>query len=72
MARIAGINIPTNKHAVIGLTAIYGIGKTTAIKILAAVGISAATKIRELSEDQLDKIRNEIAKIGSQLTAVVR
>lgn len=62
MARIAGVNIPDNKHAVISLTYVYGIGKTTAQAICAATGISESTKIGTLSEDQLDTIRNEVAK----------
>lgn len=62
MARIAGINIPVNKHAEIALTAIYGIGRTSAKKILAAVDISPTSKIRELDEVALDRIRTEIAK----------
>ncbi|MCK0538547.1 30S ribosomal protein S13 [Alcanivorax quisquiliarum] len=63
MARIAGVNIPDNKHAVISLTYVYGIGRTTAHKILEATGIAPTTKIRELSEEQLDQIRGEVAKI---------
>ena len=62
MARIAGVNIPDNKHAVISLTYVYGIGKTTAKQICAASGIAEDTKIGELSEDQLDVIRNEVGK----------
>ena len=52
MARIAGVNIPDNKHAVISLTYIFGIGRTTAAKILADVGIAPTTKIKELSDSQ--------------------
>jgi small subunit ribosomal protein S13 len=62
MARIAGVNIPDNKHAVISLTYVYGIGRTTAKQILAATGIAETTKIAELSEDQLNLIRDEVAK----------
>lgn len=62
MARIAGVNIPDNKHAVISLTYVYGIGKTTAQQICASTGIAETTKIGELSEDQLDTIRNEVGK----------
>jgi len=62
MARIAGINIPDNKHTVISLTYIYGIGKTTAIKICANSGIDPAKKVQDLSGEQLDVIRNEVAK----------
>lgn len=62
MARIAGINIPTHKHLVIGLTSIYGIGRTRAKEICAETGISESTKIRDLSEDQLESIRNIVGK----------
>lgn len=63
MARIAGVNIPDNKHAVISLTYVFGIGRHTAASILAKVGIDQTTKIRELSDAQLDAIRGEIAQI---------
>src|SRR5690554_3147966 len=62
MARIAGVNIPDNKHAVISLTYVYGIGRPTAKKILAAVSITESTKIGDLTEEQLDLVRNEVAK----------
>ncbi|AWP54258.1 30S ribosomal protein S13 [Haemophilus influenzae] len=62
MARIAGINIPDHKHAVIALTAIYGIGKTRSQAICEAVGIAEDVKIRELSEEQIDKLRDEVGK----------
>jgi small subunit ribosomal protein S13 len=63
MARIAGVNIPDNKHAVISLTYVYGIGRTTAKQICAATGIAEETKIGELSDEQMDAVRNEVAKI---------
>jgi len=63
MARIAGINIPDNKHAGISLTYIYGIGRTTAVKICEAVGVNPSEKIQDLGEDKLDAIRNEISRI---------
>ncbi len=63
MARIAGVNIPDNKHAVISLTYIYGIGRTTAKTLCAKTGISGAAKVSSLSEAQLDALRNEIAKL---------
>ena len=66
MARIAGVNIPDNKHAVISLTYIFGIGRTTSIKILETVGIATTTKIKELSEAQLDTIRAEVAKLPTE------
>ena len=62
MARIAGVNIPDNKHAVISLTYVYGIGRTTAKQICAATGIAEDVKISTLSAEQMDAIRNEGAK----------
>ena len=62
MARIAGVNIQDNKHLVIALTYIYGIGRTRAQNICDAVGLQASAKVRELSEDDLDKIRAEVGK----------
>lgn len=66
MARIAGVNVPDRKHAVIALTSIYGVGKTTAKKICATVGVAESTKIIDLNEEQLDKIRNEIAGLTTE------
>lgn len=66
MARIAGVNIPDHKHAVISLTYIFGIGRTTAAKILAAVGIAPATKIRDLTDAQLDLIRAQVATVSTE------
>lgn len=62
MARIAGINIPDHKHAVISLTAIYGIGRTRAQKICDAAGIAQSTKIKDLSEGELESLRSEVGK----------
>lgn len=62
MARIAGINIPDQKHTVIALTAIFGIGRTRARAICAATSISEDAKIKELSEAQIDILREEVAK----------
>lgn len=62
VARIAGINIPDRKHAVIALTAIYGIGLTRSKAILAATGIAESTKISELDEAQIDLLRAEVDK----------
>ena len=62
MARIAGINIPDQQHAVIALQAIYGIGNTRAKTICAEAGIPENVKIRELSEDQIEKLREQVAK----------
>ena len=60
MARIAGIDIPRNKHIVIALTYIYGIGKPTALKILTDLGIDPARKTSDLTEDEVVKIREYI------------
>jgi small subunit ribosomal protein S13 len=62
MARIAGINIPVNKHAAIALRAIYGVGATRAKGICAAAGINPAAKIRDLTEGEIEKIRAEVAR----------
>ncbi|MFC4892406.1 30S ribosomal protein S13 [Pseudofrancisella aestuarii] len=62
MARIAGVNIPVHKHAVIGLTSIYGIGKTRAIKICEICNLNPTTKIKDLTEDQVESLRTEVAK----------
>ena len=63
MARIAGINIPDQKHTVIALTYIYGIGRTTAAKICQNTDIQPHVKVNELDEVTLEKIRAEIAKL---------
>ncbi|RUO18165.1 30S ribosomal protein S13 [Aliidiomarina haloalkalitolerans] len=62
MARIAGINVPDNKHAVIALTSIYGVGLTRSKAICAAAGIAEDTKLSTLSEEQIDVIREQVAK----------
>ncbi len=64
MARIAGVNIPDNKHAVISLTYIFGVGRPSAKQILATVGVEPTTKIKDLSEEVLDKIRAEVANLN--------
>jgi small subunit ribosomal protein S13 len=63
MARIAGINIPPQKHAEIGLTAIYGIGRTTAQKICDSCGIARDKKIKDLNDADLEKIREEVGRM---------
>lgn len=60
MARIAGINLPAQKHTVIALTYIYGIGRQTAMKICDAAGVAADAKLRDLSEGELEKLRGEV------------
>jgi small subunit ribosomal protein S13 len=62
MARIAGINIPTHKHIVIGLRSIYGIGPTRAQAICEEAKIDPTTKVSDLTEDQLELIRSSVAK----------
>ena len=62
MARIAGINIPTHKHAVIALRAIYGIGATRAGKICDAAGIARNIKVKDLGENELEVLRTEVGK----------
>jgi small subunit ribosomal protein S13 len=64
MARIAGINIPVNKHTDIALTSIYGIGRTRAQTICAASGIKPDTKIKDLAENEIEALRNEVAKFS--------
>tara|TARA_B100000609_G_scaffold125159_1_gene99618 strand:+ start:1417 stop:1773 length:357 start_codon:yes stop_codon:yes gene_type:complete len=60
MARVGGINIPDNKHVDVSLTHIYGIGRRTAQEICTKLKINYSKKVSELSEDQLDKIRDEL------------
>ncbi|HLS42975.1 MAG TPA: 30S ribosomal protein S13 [Paenalcaligenes sp.] len=62
MARIAGINIPPHQHAEIGLTAIFGIGRTRARQICDASGIEYSKKVRDLSDAELEKIREQISQ----------
>jgi len=64
MARLAGINIPDNKHAAISLTYIYGIGNTTAKMLCETTGVSPSAKVQDLTEEELDKLRAEIAKMN--------
>jgi small subunit ribosomal protein S13 len=60
MARIAGINIPLNKRAEIGLTYIYGIGRSTSNKVLAEAGVEADRKVKDLTEDEVRKLREKV------------
>ena len=64
MARIAGIDIPRDKRVVVSLTYIYGIGPTTAKKILAAAGVSEDVRVKDLTEEEETKIRKEVMEIG--------
>ncbi|WP_028989804.1 30S ribosomal protein S13 [Thermithiobacillus tepidarius DSM 3134] len=63
MARIAGVNIPNNKQAEIGLTYIYGIGRTTAQKILDTAQVHRSAKVKDLTEAEVERIRAEVAKL---------
>ena len=62
MARIAGINIPMNKHVVIGLTHIFGVGRSRAKDICVATGINPTTKVKDLTEAEVNSIRSVLAK----------
>ena len=62
MARIAGVNIPNHQHIVIGLTAIYGIGRPRAQSICAATGVDPTKKVKDLDDNELEKLRVEIDK----------
>jgi len=62
MARIAGVNIPDRKHTVIALTSIFGIGRTRSAQICSAAGVATDRKIMDLSEGEIENIRNEVAK----------
>ncbi|MFJ8237370.1 30S ribosomal protein S13 [Ureibacillus sp. NPDC094379] len=62
MARIAGVDIPRDKRVVISLTYIYGVGKTTSQKVLAAAGVNENTRVRDLTEDDLNQIREQLDK----------
>ncbi len=63
MARIAGVNIPIQKHTWVGLTHIFGIGRTTALKICESANVEPTTKIRDLTEAEVEAIRAEVGKI---------
>jgi small subunit ribosomal protein S13 len=60
MARIAGVNLPLNKRSEVGLTYIYGIGRSTSAKLLAELGISPDTHVRDLTEDEVGRLRDKI------------
>ncbi len=63
MARIAGVNLPNHQHAEIALTAIYGIGRPRAQKICDAAGVVRSTKMKDLSEAELDRLRDQVGKL---------
>jgi len=60
MARIAGVNVPDNKHTEIALTSIYGVGRVTAKKICTAAGIETTTKLKDLNESDVEKLRDQL------------
>ena len=66
MARIAGVNIPDRKHAVIALTSIYGIGRTRAAEICDAAGVAQNRKIQELTDAEVEALRTEVAKFTTE------
>ena len=61
MARIAGVNIPDNKHAVISLTYIYGVGRSQAKRLCSETGVEESAKIADLSEEQMDALRSKVS-----------
>lgn len=63
MARIAGVNIPDNKHAVIALTYIFGVGRTRAQELCATTGVEEHSKIADLNEEQMDALRTEVSNM---------
>lgn len=62
MARIAGVNLPVQKHIWVGLQEIYGIGRSRSKQVCEAAGVDPATRIRDLAEPEIEKIRQEVAK----------
>ena len=66
MARIGGVNIPNHQHAEVALTAIYGIGRGRARAICVSAGINTATKIKDLSDSDMDKLREQVAKFVTE------
>jgi small subunit ribosomal protein S13 len=64
MARIAGINIPMNKHVGIGLTHIFGVGRTRALEVCEAAGLASSTKVKDLTESEVAALRSQIAKFA--------
>lgn len=62
MARIAGVNIPVHKHAWIGLQSIFGIGRSRSKKVCEAAGLDPSTKVKDLTDAQVERLRQEVAK----------
>jgi len=63
MARIGGVNIPNHQHAEIALTAIFGVGRSRARMICAAAGVNHSIKVKDLSDTQMDKLREQVSKV---------
>ena len=72
MARLVGVDLPKNKRGVIGLTYIYGIGRSTSSKILAAAGISEDIKVSDWTDEQVGAIRSTIAEMGLKVEGECR
>ena len=66
MARIGGVNIPNHQHAWIALTAIYGVGRNRAHKICALAGIEETRKVKDLSDTEMDKLREQVQKFATE------
>src|SRR5687768_7983955 len=66
MARIGGVNIPNHQHAEIALTAIYGVGRSRARKICVAAGIETSRKVKDLSDNEMDKLREQLGKFATE------
>ncbi len=66
MARIGGVNIPNHQHAEVALTAIFGVGRSRARAICAAAGVNTATKMKDLSDSDMDKLREQVAKVTTE------
>jgi small subunit ribosomal protein S13 len=66
MARIGGVNIPNHQHAEIALTAIFGIGRSRARAICAAAGVKVSSKIKDLSDTEMDRLREQVAKFTTE------
>jgi len=66
MARIGGVNIPNHQHAEVALTAIYGIGRSRARLICAAAGIKTDAKIKDLSDSDMEKLREQVGKFATE------
>jgi len=66
MARIGGVNISNHQHAAIAITAIYGIGRSRALSICTAAGISGATKVKDISDAQMETLREQVGKFTTE------